>query len=260
MIKNKKICLSAACLTVMLGFAAGSCQQRKSEAPKQSVPPTQTTAATSKAKVRLNNEEIGTSDDLSALEKRLKEIFRQRGENGVLPADPKKSASEVFLRAEPSLKLKETAKVIKALENSEVFPVLLPIEGDLNKVPKPNPLSLVVSVGKSNNDESILDEGVSLNVEEIPYKRSELVKPWLMVVEIRKDGEYLIDNKPVAKADLKDIFKAFFKPSKTTDPDSIYVYLENNLDEISFGSIADLAQPAFQAGVQGILVKIYRPE
>jgi biopolymer transport protein ExbD len=222
----------------------------------------------------------------------LENIFREREVNFIIRKNSNEIEKTVFIRAENSLKVSEVAKVIKALEVSGASPLLLPFEFEIIEEalsfeefkksantnvnaspvrpqkpnsfalpPKPNPLLLFVSIGNPVPRMPAADaDGIMLQLSETHVSRTELVPPTIFEVEIRKDDEYLIEGKTVAKGALEKTLADFIKDFWQKDMRVITVYLNNNADEVSFGSVAEVGEMAFRAGFKELQLTIYVPE
>lgn len=86
---------------------------------------------TADGKVSLNNFKSGSLNNLSSLEKKLKQIFEDRENNGVFRENTNETIKDVYLKASRSLQFSEVIKVAKAIDTGEAYPIILQIE-DLN--------------------------------------------------------------------------------------------------------------------------------
>jgi biopolymer transport protein ExbD len=225
----------------------------------------------SNSKILLNNQDMGTTRNLSTLSNELKRVFEERGKYGAFKENTYEIEKTVFIDAEPSLKVSEITEVISALEDSGADPLMLRIEtnqtnwdwanSNTNSPPvkevKPNPLRLVVEVGKSKNH--FLEEGIVLRLNQTTIPGKESFGLDGLVVDVRKEGEYLIEDKLVKKTALENTFKTFFRKASSEDSKYIIVNLENNADKISFGSVLDIAREAYNAGIKELELRIYFP-
>lgn len=83
---------------------------------------------TADKKVTLNNENQGTLDDLSGLQKRLTEIFYARETSGVFREGTNEVEKTVFIKASRLLWLSDVVKVVNALKEVGTAPVGLQID------------------------------------------------------------------------------------------------------------------------------------
>src|SRR5437867_2785176 len=88
------------------------------------------------AKIRLNNENLGTSDDPSLLSRKLAEVFKRRTEQHAYKPgferrvelrEADRIEKTVFVKADRAMGLEEVTKVCEAIEEAGAEPVLLPI-------------------------------------------------------------------------------------------------------------------------------------
>lgn len=227
--------------------------------------------------IRLNGLNMGTIRNLSILSNRLKRIFKEREKNATFRENTSEVEKTVFIDSESSLKVSEVAKVLRALEDSGASPLMLSFEtiedapsfidwkNSANAVgnsayeePKPNPLALVVTIGKSET-EILTEKGIVLRLNQTTIPRQDSFGLDGLVVDISKEGEFLIGAKPVKKADLENTFKSFLKETASEDSKYIIVNLENNADKISFRSVFEIAKEAYRAGVKELELRIYAP-
>jgi biopolymer transport protein ExbD len=229
---------------------------------------------TSNPEIRLNGLNMGTTRNLSILSNRLKRVFKERERNGTFRENTNEIERTVFIDAVPSLKVSEIAKVIRALEDSGVSPLMLPIEingttewnwatSNTNVPPvenvKPNPLMLIVTIGKLTSETPVDAKGIVLRLNQTTIPHKDSVDLDGLVVDIGKEGEYLINGKSIKKTALEDIFRTFLREVASEDSKYIIVNLENNADKISFGSVLDIAREAYNVGVKELELKIYFP-
>ncbi len=254
-----------AILTILF-FAVNlnACQPRP-KTPSSASKTLKAPATASKAKIRLNNEDFGTTGYSSVLIDKLQEIFKNRLDNGDFKEGGNEVEKTVFICIDSSLKVSEISETVSSIQFT-ASPLRLanePGKTTKNKIVKPNPLLLVVTIGDLDFDIPAETDGIDLWLELTAFKKGEgLVVPNEgTLVEILREGEYIIDGKPVAKSALRNRFEAYYKDWRD-DPGlkTVTVYLENNAEEISFGSVATVARAAFDAGVKRLCLIIYKPE
>jgi biopolymer transport protein ExbD len=281
MTKNKMKWFSATLIVfVMLSFTAclhSQAQRRSGNEAATSNKSVKAKPASSNPKIRLNSENIGTIRNLSILSNKLKRIFREREKNATFRENTSEVEKTVFVDPEPSLKVIEVAKVLTVLEDSGASPLMLSFEtieelpslidwkNSANGVgnstfipPKPNPLTLVVTIGNSET-EILAEKGIVLRLLQTTIPRKESYGLDGLVVDIGKEDEYLINDKPVEKTALENAFKAFLRDAPGEDSKYIIVNLENNADKISFGSVLGVAREAHKAGIKEVELRIYFP-
>lgn len=278
MTKNQMQCILAILLIIFVALSFSGCQipTAQMQAGNRALPPKKAirTKPDLNPEIKLNGSDMGTTRNLSLLGNRLKKIFKQREENFTFRENTIEVEKTVFIDPAPSLKVKEVARVIKALEDYGAHPLMLPIEingttdwdwamANANVPPvnnaKPNPLMLFVTIGKYTTEFPADADGISLKLLQTTIPRRESYGLDGLVVDVRNEGEYLIDDKTVAKTALENIFKTFLKNAASEDSKRIIVNLENNADKISFGSVFDIAREAYSAGIKEIELRIYFP-
>ena len=78
--------------------------------------------------LKLNNEEMGNVTDTSALETRLKQVFDQRKNEGVLREGTNEIEKTLFIKAPRSIKYGDVVKVIDAVKVAGAQPIGLQID------------------------------------------------------------------------------------------------------------------------------------
>jgi biopolymer transport protein ExbD len=79
-------------------------------------------------KLRLNRDEMGSLNDLSPLERTLKEIFRLREDNGIFRNGTNEVEKRIFLKAPPSVGFFDVIKIIESLRKTGASPIGLHID------------------------------------------------------------------------------------------------------------------------------------
>ncbi len=118
-------------------------------------------------KLKLNNEEMGTTADTSVLTNKLEEIFKAREENGVFRANTNEVEKTVWLEGDRSVSAEEIAKLFGVLNDLGTSPILIQTkvrEG----FSRPNPLTLLVYVGSDESRQTV----VSSVEDPIPPRRA----------------------------------------------------------------------------------------
>ena len=202
-------------------------------------------------KLRLNNEEMGTTDDTSVLSKQLEEIFKAREENGVFRANTNEVEKSVYLEGDRSVSVEEIAKLFGVLNDSGAFPVLIPVKVPLgNSFPKPNPLTLLVYAGSGESLMTRSSEISNFNApRETPFTvgeieigfMEELPENGAIVVAVDKKGAYTMGGKQISASALKIQIKNRLK-TKQNDKKTIFVQAKN------YGNMQNIASIAHSAG------------
>jgi biopolymer transport protein ExbD len=246
---------------------ANACAQQPSPTPLSPAP---TAARSIAASIKLNGEDVGTTEDTSALIKRFTEILDQRRATF--------SNGTVFIRAENSARFSEVGRVVEALRknhgllylpaevdparngNVSVDPVLNSgdpaFSGDGNKFPRS--MMLVVSVGYigSTRGELILG-GIALLPNPFTMRfaaRHDIPKEFL-VVEVFRDSEYLVADKLIPLSALTDELQA--RLSKNGD--KRVMILTRSDSEIRWSSFMGVANAAREAGAVMIQILTLTP-
>ena len=234
----------------------------------------QTTA--SNEKIRLNNRDMGTVKDLSYLTKELESILRERRKNNTLKKGKDGTYElerDVFLEIDPAVKVGTAARVLGAVagtggalrlpfEKVEKAPDYIPSTKPENtKTParevKSNPLTLVVSVGKAGAEPPADEDGMELDLTETTVSLSKSAAPRGLLVELRKDGEYVIGGEAVEEEMLEHLFRGYLAAASDDGSKYVVVRLENNADEINFGSVLTIARAAHKSGFPKLELTIY---
>src|SRR5437773_4926990 len=100
--------LPTAFVIICCTIIAGACSKFLSQTSTQPSPTPQNAVPSSNAKLMLNTEERGTTNDTSILEKDLARLFEQRARFN----EPERT---VYIVAENSLRVTEVAKVVEAI-------------------------------------------------------------------------------------------------------------------------------------------------
>jgi biopolymer transport protein ExbD len=252
---NKRIVTGLTSFPAWLAVLILCCITLVSARAQQSSPPvsptdTKTRKATPPAEVKitLNGLEMGTTSDLSRLQKTLADVFKRRETEGVYKQGSSDIEKTTLIRANPSLKIREVLSVINVVKDAGASPVQLAIEGNSKKavISRPNPLILAVAIGEPGfAPTTVFLGGLDLLLSEFTIKHSEsdtLPKEFL-VVAIPKEGEYVIDGKPIAKTALHSELQTRLQGRQ----DKRVVILIEKDSEITYGSLAEAAQAAFAA-------------
>ncbi len=211
--------------------------------------------ATPPAKIRLNVDDMGMSNDTAKLNKTLIEIFQQRRMNYAfksgmetrtdLPLDERLEKT-VFVRPDRAVKLGEVVKVIAAVGDTDASPILFPAPADssgqavLPGTDKPNPLLLVVSI---QGDAAPAPSGQI--IDGIPVVLSGKMKgaeggnandTSLVVASVAKDGEYSLDEKPLEKSVLETAIRSRFQ-DKPQNERALFVKAG---PDVSYGTLEDI--------------------
>jgi biopolymer transport protein ExbD len=265
---------------------AAACASHSSVLPRASQ--TQTTGIRP-AKIQLNEDEMGTSDDLSLLRQKLAENFKLQKEQHVykrgferrtdLPED-ERIEKTVFVKAERSIKLAEVTKIIETVEDAGGGPVLLPITVDERKARKikphavrlcsacalakdrwtdgewyPNPLTLLVRLRQPNStpprDASGLPSISDFLISDgIPIGLPRAGDGSLALITISKDDDFALEEKPVERVSLEKEIRDRIKAK----PASERVVFVKAAPDNTYGSLEDVYYAAFAAGAKRIVL------
>jgi biopolymer transport protein ExbD len=230
------------------------------------------------AKIFLNPDEAGTTVDPSPLFNTLKERFQQRKEQHAyafgkelrvdLP-ESERIERTVFVSAPPATAISEVAKLIAIVKGTEANPVQLPIKVEpailrrsrtksnwfVGPTFKPQPLILVVSLNQP--DDYIykpIAGGISVSLlGPMAHLDGSAVKDnTLLVVNISKDGAYVLDGKPVAKTQLENVIRNRMKAELPPDR----ALLINPDSNMAYASAIDVAYAAKAAGASLVFLPI----
>jgi biopolymer transport protein ExbD len=232
---------------LLVALSLNACGQGSQQ---QAVPPSpagQGKVQSSNSIIALNTEEVGTTNDTSRLSQTLTRIFKDRTDHRMLKPGTSEIEKTVYVKAERSIKIGEIIKVINVIKDAGTSSALLPIEigEDQAENVRPNPLTLLVTIGKPESEAKIISGGIML-IPGPQIERSEknTVPKEQMVVEMQKDGEYLIDGQPIGKKALENELKSRLKEQPLK---RINLLIASD-SEINYGSLAEVAYAAFGAG------------
>jgi biopolymer transport protein ExbD len=243
----------------------------------------------SPAKIQLNEDEMGTSDDLSLLRQKLAEILRVRKEQHAykrgferrtdLPED-ERIEKTVFVKAERSIKLAEVTKIIETVEDVGGGPMLLPITVDERKARKikphavrlcsacalakdrwtdgewyPNPLTLLVRLRQPSSTPPLDASGLPsisdfLISDGIPISLRRAGDGAFVVITIPKEDDFVLDEKPVERVSLEQEIRDRIKAK----PAKERVVVVRALSDKTYGSLEDVYYAAFAAGANRIVL------
>ncbi len=228
---------------------ANACAQQPSPAPlSTTLPSTQSTAA----KIKLNDEDVGTTADTSVLVRRFTEIVDQR---------PKK-AGNFFIRAESAVPFSEVMRAIEALNHAHGIADLAfensasdgRVSGDpvLNgSDPFSRSMMLVVTVGNLGSTRGELILGgthLMLTPYTMQFSARHSVPKEFVVIEVFRDNEYVIEDKPIPSSALRGELQARLSKSD----DKRVVILTRSDSEIRWGSFMEAVNGAREAGAEMI--------
>lgn len=269
----QKIC--AAALVVMLFLAlTAACSQTsttqtsqtqqpsppREASPQVKVTQTPVTPPPPPAKVELNNDEHGTTADLSEFTGFLKNVIKQREEQSVTRPGTDIIEKTVLVKTDRSVKLGEVLKVFQAIEEAGASPLKLLVKAKpVKEESRPYMLTLRVDIGNDENTEDVAD-GIELRYfDETPVtsaNKSSLQERDALV-EIPKEGEYVVNGKPVGKSALKSALEARLKEAMTPKKTIAVLIPENS--QISYATLSELANAAFETNVVTIDLFILKP-
>jgi biopolymer transport protein ExbD len=253
-------------LPVVCGIVfANACARQPSLA--LSSPPA---AQSSAAKVKLNGEDVGTTEDTSVLVRRFTEIRDQRT----------KKAGNFFIRAEIGLRFSEVFRVVEALSHARGIadlafevdaasaasisrdPVLLPYDpvesAGVSSHTFPRAMMLVVTVGSLGSPRGeLISEAMQLFLTPFTmrFAARHSVPKGFVVVEVFKDNEYVIGDKPIFNSAIKGDLQT--RLSKNQDK-RVMIQIRSD-SEIRWGSFMEVANAAREAGADMIQILILTP-
>jgi biopolymer transport protein ExbD len=225
----------------------------------------------SPVKLRLNNEDHGTTANTSVLARRLERIFKDRENNGVFRGESNEIETTVYLEGDRSVPAEEIAKLFGAVEDSGASPILVPvlITGSVQKeeqIDMPNPLKLLVYAGSgksSSGPRAITEPDDILSEPKNPPVAGEIEIGFTgelfqsddsfpgdkdaITVVAGKDGTFTMDGKQISASDLKKEIESRLK-AKEKDKKIIFVQADN------YGNIEDAAGIAASAGAGKVFV------
>ena len=228
-------------------------ESTKVQTPKEGIKP-----KTSNAKIQLNGEDMGTTNDTSVLGKFLKNVIRMRDEQTVTRYGTDEIEKTVFVRAGRSIKLDEFFKVVTAISEAGASPVQLPIEVERLNDEYPSKLTLLVDIGNPEFPKEI-SRGIDLHLGG-PLNRSDkdaFMRESLAVL-ITREGTYAVGETAVLGPALGNALKAAYKELPEGRSRAINLILESD-SEISYGSLAEVADAAFKAGAPELYIVTLTP-
>ena len=238
-----------------------SAPQTQQQQQAQASPQAQNTLPPRPAKVELNNEDLGTTADLAGFTKFLKGVLKRRDEQYVIKPGTDEIEKTVFVNPERSLKLGEVIKVFKAVEEAGASPLKLPVEvkGKKQEESAPSSLMLRVDIG---NPEVIgnRSEGIQLwsrNTPPLDRDEKNHLIGHEVAVEIPRDGEYIVNGKLVGKSALVSALQARLKEAEVVSK-TVSIIVEDT-SQISYASLAAVAQAAFEAQAERIDLRTFGP-
>lgn len=187
-------------------------------------------------KLRLNNEEKGTTDNPSALTKKLEEVFQDRMDNGIFREGTNELESAVHLATDRSVSADDIAKLFEIVKSSGANRILIPVEMKKTN-PRPNPLTLLVYAGVDKYRP--FNAGIEMGA--IEEMSDDFPNKDAVAVVVDKNGAYTFDGKQVLAIDLKKEIETRLK-NKAKDDRIVFVQAEN------YGNMEDAASIAHSAG------------
>lgn len=227
-----------------------------------------------RAIVRLNNEDVGYSDDLSPLILKLRQIFEQRKQQNFirfgyesrrdLPLD-ERIEKTVFIKGERSIKLDVLAKAIAAIKEAGGDPVSLPIHHGWEKRDwtgrdlggRLDPFTLAVLLRQPDSTVPLDAHGLSSLADleiagGIPIEISRSIDRKLAAfLQISKNGELTIDGKRIEFSAIRGALH----DSLRANPNNATIGIMGTSDS-TFGMLEDIYVQANGAGATRILLQI----
>jgi hypothetical protein len=220
---------------------------------------------TSALKLKLNANDVGTTENTSVLEKSLLDIYDRRPKRSPVEDDNIRAIYyAVLVSAENDAQLSEVQRVFEAVANAHWSPWLA-VEGDSDKggnvsatlngkkAPNgiPNPQLLIVSIGNpSYPGRGLISGGIRIYLSDLPLKLSDghSILKQFMVVDVFKDDQYAIGEKSIPASALTDQLKTGLR-GRT---DKRVVFVTRSDSEIHWSSFLAVAKAAREAGAEMI--------
>lgn len=230
------------------------------------------------AKIFLNFDEAGTTTDPSQLITILKERFKQRLEQRAYRFGMERRADlpefdrierTVFVTAPPAARVSEVTKLIAIVKGTQASPVQIPIEVEratarklrmksnwvVGPTYKPYPLLLVTSI---NQPDGFIDKAITGGIDVsllgpmAHLDGSAVNDNTLLVVNISKDGAYVLDGKAVAKAQLENVIRNRMKSALPPDR-ALLINADSNM---TYASVIAVAYAAKAAGASLVFLPV----
>ncbi len=189
-------------------FGCQEVSQNKNQAAQNKNQTNQNDAAAKSEplKLRLNKEDMATTENTSVLSKKFKAVFDNREQQGVLKEGTNEVEKTVHLQADRSVPAEEIAKLFGVLNSLSAAPILVPVnvpDKNKNAPLKPNPLTLVVYAG--SGEYRPFNAGVVIgfmgelleNRFTVPGDKGEIA------VVADKTGAYTMDGKQFSGGSIK---------------------------------------------------------
>ena len=226
--------------------AFDACAQRSSQQSAPSDEPKE--IQYSNAKIELNGEDAGKTNDLGMLIKRLEEILKLREEQRVTKYGTDEIEKTIHIQANRSLKIGEVIKVIEAVKYTGAD-LQLPIKiKPKDKDYFPSKLTLYVSIGERelSEDGNLILDGINVSPFPPPSGRT------LASITVRNDGEYTIGEKRIEKAALESEIRNLIKGRQESER---IVFIKSSPGN-DYGSVEDISYVAFKAGAKLIYLDV----
>jgi biopolymer transport protein ExbD len=211
-------------------------------------------SAPTNSKITLNQDEMGTTDDPTQLTTLLSKVFKQRHENRAFKPGTIEVYLDVYLKAEPSTGIPEVLKMVDVIKEAGGYPVLVPMEISLEeaKGQKPDPLTLLVTIGERDPSLKVIVEGVELiKGPVVAHAEKDTLPKEFVVVRVPKDGEYVVGEKPVGQASLANELKS--RSKDLTETKRVYLIVDGDGD-VRYRSLSEVAYAAHSAGAKEIYI------
>ena len=197
-------------------------------------------------KLKLNNEDQGTTDDTSVIAKRLEKVFKNREKEGVFRQESNEIETTVYLQGDRSVLAEEVAKLFGAVRDSGASPILVRVQKEVPDT-MPNPLKLVVYAGSGKP--GYFGNGIEIGFmgELFENRNSVTGDKGAIAVVAGKNGTFTMDGKQISASDLKIKIESRLK-TKEKGKKIIFVQADN------YGNIEDAAGIAASAGAVRVYV------
>src|SRR5215831_16158018 len=205
--------------------------------------------------LRLNQTEVGDTNDTSRLEGALTQLFEDRRRNRAFRPGTNDPVNLVYPWPEETLKLTEVAKVVNAIRRKANGQGYLYVAADEKPSGKlhADPLQLTLFMGNPKSAAPVIwqdsrgslatDSGINLIFNlEMTIRPSDADESLAQTIEIPKDGEYLIGFKPVARSDLRSAMRAQMKGGRPFT----FVFVGS---DVNWRSLAEVGAAAYSSGI-----------
>lgn len=197
---------------------------------------------------------MGTTNDPSQLTQLLTNVFKGRREQFTFKPGTTDVETDVFLKAEPSTGIPEVLQIVDVIRQAGSLAVLLPIELNLDEAKrvKPNPLTLLVTIGERDPAQTFFVDGIELiHGPEVPHADKDTLPKEFVAVFVPKDGEYVVGEKRLTQPTLANELKSRAKQLKESK--RLYLIIDGDGD-VRYQSLREAALAAHAVGAKEIYI------